>query len=167
MDVMLIRPKPLFVQLICNRSELGAIVLAAVGISLLIYSMVMLSIPVYFYTVLMILLFIICGVAISTSLYLIANSTNFWLVYGSDLAATVQLVQEFSRYPLGIFPMGIRVIFTFILPFAFTAYYPAAILSGRMSIFEVIFILLATAACVTVAAVVWKIGLKTYNSTGH
>ena len=166
MDIMMIRPKPIFVQLICNRMDLGAIVLAVAGIALLSYSIAMLGITVYFSTVLLIILFIVCGVIISTSLYLISNSANFWLVYGSEVSATVQLVQEFARYPLGVFPIGIQAIFTFVLPFAFTTFYPASILSGRMPASAVFYILLATAACVLAAVFVWKKGLKTYNSTG-
>jgi ABC-2 type transport system permease protein len=166
LDVMLIRPKPIFVQLICNRADLGAIVLAAAGIALLCYSIAMLGITVYFSTILMIILFIVCGVTISTSLYLISNSANFWLMYGNDVSATVQLIQEFARYPMGVFPLGIQVIFTFILPFAFTTFYPASILSGRMPVGAIFYILLATAACVTAAVFVWKKGLKTYNSAG-
>ena len=166
LDVLLIRPKTVFVQLICNRMDLGAIVLAAVGIALLSYSIAALGITVYLSTVLMIVLFIVCGVTISTSLYLIANSVNFWLVQGNEVSALVQLIQEFARYPMGVFPLGIQMIFTFILPFAFTTFYPAAILSGRMPISAVFFVLLATAASVIAAVIVWKIGLKTYNGTG-
>jgi len=166
MDIMMIRPKPIFVQLVCNRMDLGALVLCLAGTALLVYSIAMLGIAVNFSTVLLILLFIVCGVAISTSLYLISNSANFWLVHGSEVSATVQLIQEFARYPMGIFPIGIQAIFTFILPFAFTTFYPASILSGRMPVYAVFFILLAAAACVLVAAIVWRKGLKTYNSTG-
>ena len=108
MDIMMIRPKPIFVQLICNRMDLGALVLCAAGIALLCYSIAMLSITVYFATILLIILFIVCGVTISTSLYLISNSANFWLVNGSDISATVQLVQEFARYPMGVYKAGDR-----------------------------------------------------------
>jgi len=166
LDVILIRPKPVFVQLICNRMELGAIVLAAVGLALLGYSIAMLGITVYFTTILLILLFIVCGVTISTSLYLISNAANFWLVQGSEVSALVQLIQEFARYPMGIFPIGIQAIFTFVLPFTFTTFYPASILSGRMPVHAIAFILLATVACVAAAVFVWKKGLKTYNGTG-
>ena len=166
LDVILIRPKPVFVQIICNRMELGAIVLAIAGIALMSYSIVMLGITVYFSTILMIVFFIICGVTISTSLYLIANSANFWLVQGNEVSALVQLIQEFARYPMGIFPLGIQVVFTFILPFAFTTFYPASIISGRMPIYSIFFVLLATIASVVVAVIVWKVGLKTYNGTG-
>jgi len=166
LDVILIRPKPVFIQIICNRMDLGAIVLAAVGIALLSYSIAMLGITVYFSTVMMIALFIVCGVVISTSLYLISNSANFWLVNGNEVSALVQLIQEFARYPMGVFPLGIQMVFTFILPFAFTTFYPASILSGRMPTHAVFFILIATAASVIAAVTVWKIGLKTYNGTG-
>jgi len=166
LDVILIRPKSVFVQIICNRMGFGAIVTAAAGVALLSYSIAMLGIPVYFSTVLLILLFIVCGVTISTSLYLISNSTNFWLVHGSELSATVQLIQEFARYPMGVFPIGIQAIFTFVLPFAFTTFYPASILSGRMPVHAVFYILLATAASVLSAVFIWKKGLKTYNGTG-
>jgi ABC-type uncharacterized transport system permease subunit len=166
LDVILTRPKPVFVQIICNRMELGAIVLAIAGAVLLSYSIVMLGITVYFSTVLIIILFIVCGITISTSLYLIANSLNFWLVQGSEVSALVQLIQEFARYPMGIFPLGIQVVFTFILPFAFTTFYPASILSGRMPLHSILFVLLATVASVVATVVVWKVGLKTYNGTG-
>ncbi|MCL2421812.1 MAG: ABC-2 family transporter protein [Defluviitaleaceae bacterium] len=166
LDVLLTRPIPVLAQVVCQRMEIGAVSLAIAGASLLGYSLFMLDISVTLYTVLIIMLFIICGVAISTSLYLIANSINFWLVQGNEIADLVQLVQEFSRYPMGVFPTGIRLVFTFIMPFAFATYYPASILTGRMPGQAIWFVLLAAVACVAAAAFVWCKGVKSYNGTG-
>jgi len=166
LDHLLTRPLPVFIQVICQRMEIGAFFLALAGVLLVGYSLSMLGVAISFSAVMMIIFFVICGVAISSSLYLIANSTNFWLVQGNEIADLVQLFQEFSRYPMGVFPTGIRLIFTLIMPFAFATYYPASILTGRMPIQAMLFVALVAVACITVAAIVWRKGVRSYNGTG-
>jgi ABC-2 type transport system permease protein len=56
---------------------------------------------------------------------------------------------------------------TFVLPFAFTSYYPAAALLGRESIALGIFGSLAAGlAASALAGLAWKAGLRAYESAG-
>ena len=37
----------------------------------------------------------------------------------------IQLEQEFTRYPISIYSRGVRLLLTFVVPFAFMNYFPA------------------------------------------
>ena len=44
------------------------------------------------------------GTILNSSLYLIFNALNFWLVQGNEIAELIQTFREFAKYPINIFP---------------------------------------------------------------
>lgn len=75
-------------------------------------------------------LFLILGVLGAS---LIAASTMSFFTVGNNPIADFLLwdMKEFTNYPITIFPKGIQFVLTFILPFAFMNFYPAAALLGK------------------------------------
>jgi len=166
LDVLLTRPVSPFLQLICNRYDFSAFALFIFGIGVSAWALYMAGVAFSIGIIFMYVLFLVCGVAITTSLYLIFNATNFWLVRGNEIADLMQAVEEFSKYPVHVFPTVIQILLTFMLPFAFTAFYPASILTGRMEVSVIVLLPLVSIAVMFVASLVWRAGLKSYNSTG-
>ena len=166
LDVVLTRPVPPFLQLICNRFEFSAFGLFVIGGGVSVWALNMAGVSFTISVFFMYVLFIICGIIITTSLYLIVNATNFWLVRGNEVSVLLQTVEEFSRYPIRVFPVVIQVLMTFIFPFAFTTFYPASILTGRVEFSAIIWLPLASIIVMFAASLVWRAGLKSYNSTG-
>ncbi len=62
---------------------------------------------------------------IYTSLKIIAASMAFWSKRAGSVMYVFYMINDFSKYPLSIYNKGIRALITFVLPFAFTAFYPA------------------------------------------
>jgi ABC-2 type transport system permease protein len=165
-DIILTRPVPLFLQLICHRFEFSAFALFGFALALSLWALHAAGAVFTGAALLLYPLFLVCGIAITSSIYLVFNSFNFWLVRGNEIADLAQTVQSFSKYPQHIFPRALQFIMAFVLPYSFTTYYPASILTGRMSIGLVIPLLAVTACSVLAGAAVWRLGLRSYNSTG-
>ena len=82
------------------------------------------------------------------------------------MAVLVQTCREFAKYPIGAFPGVIRTIFTYVLPFGFVGYYPAAYLTGKTGSWVLAGLPLSAVAVAAVAAVFWRLGSRAYDSTG-
>ena len=118
------------------------------------------------YEVLLLLEYLVCGTIINSGIYLIFNCLNFWLIQGGDMAVLVQTCREFVKYPLNVFPAAIQGFFTFLLPLGFVAYYPAMALLGKTTLPVELMLPAVGVFVVFLAFLVWRAGLKGYNSTG-
>ena len=83
------------------------------------------------------------------------------------LAPPVYNVIRFSRYPLTIFSTPIRLLLTFILPFAWVAFYPATWFLGTSEFRQyALFTPLVGIVIVGLAYTIWRRGVRRYASTG-
>lgn len=77
----------------------------------------------------------------------------------------------FGNYPLRILPLAPRLVLTFVLPVAFIAYLPAAVITGRIAGSGVAQWLayaspLAGLALYLISRWIWLLGLRRYHSIG-
>ena len=82
------------------------------------------------------------------------------------MAVLVQTCREFVKYPLNVFPAAIQGFFTYILPLGFVAYYPAMALLGKTDLPVAGLMPLAAGVVTLLAALIWRAGLRSYDSTG-
>ena len=114
------------------------------------------------------------GALIAFGMNLAVSTLSFWFVKVDALRWLVgQLDQEFTRYPISIYARGVRLTLTFVVPFAFVNYFPAAyFLHKRDALLGLPpeAALLAPAVGVTFALAAyafWRFGLARYQGTGH
>ncbi|HET9518069.1 MAG TPA: ABC-2 family transporter protein [Actinoplanes sp.] len=119
------------------------------------------------YLVVMAVVLLISAVIIKLAINLATNAMAFWLQGPNPVFAfAVHQVGELARYPLGIFPAAMRVVLTVALPLAFTSYYPVSYLSGGADRALGLATPLVAVCCVGVALVVFRRGLRRYESAG-
>ena len=76
-------------------------------------------------------------------------------------------ISEFSKYPAAIYSNGLQILLSFVLPFAFTSYYPAAFILGNgVSAIFWAGPFIAAALCLLLTTLFWNWGLKGYQSAG-
>lgn len=168
-DKYLLRPiNPLF-HLIAERFQPDAFGEIVIGVIIFVYAYIKLGLS---FTALQWVLFtivILSGVVIYTSIKLIGSSLALWTKRSQHFLFIIYQLADFSSYPLSIFSGFIKAILTFVVPFAFVAFIPASFFLGRPVI------PLTVLACVGVSAalwfvsyqIIWKAGLKGYESTGN
>ena len=114
------------------------------------------------------------GALIDLAINLAISTVAFWFVRVDALKWIVlQLEQEFTRYPIGIYSRGVRVLLTFVVPFAFMNYFPAAYFlhktDGALALPPIVglFTPLIGAGFVAAAYAFWRYGLGRYQGVGH
>ncbi|MBV9718581.1 MAG: ABC-2 family transporter protein [Candidatus Eremiobacteraeota bacterium] len=71
-------------------------------------------------------LIIFGGALIDLGISLVVATCSFWFIRVDTLRWVVMsLEQDFTRYPISIYTRGLRLVLTFVLPFAFMNYFPA------------------------------------------
>lgn len=166
-DKYLIRPlNPLF-QLIAERFQPDGFGEIIIGIILLTTSCIKLNIQFDFVRILLLISVIIAATLIYTAIKLATASIAFWVKSGQAYLKMAYELSDFVKYPVNIYPKAIKLLLTFIIPFAFTGYFPGAYFLGRESIWSGIFLTyLISIAGMCVAYLIWKNGMKNYESSG-
>lgn len=113
------------------------------------------------------------GALIDLGISLVVATVAFWFIRVDTLRWVVMsLEQDFTRYPISIYTRGVRVILTFVLPFAFMNYFPATFFLQKsdsgLHLNPVIglFTPAIGLAWFAVSYAFWRIGLRHYQGTG-
>lgn len=120
------------------------------------------------------LILAVIGASLIQAASLVAGSAMSFFTVGDNPIMDILLwdVKDFAaNYPITIFPKGIQFVLTFILPFAFMNFYPAAALLGKEipEGYPAILPYLSPVVGVLLFALsimLWNWGLKHYKSTG-
>lgn len=166
-DRYLVRPlNPLF-QVIVEKFQPDGFGEIVIGTMLLIISWSKLSIEITFEKIILLIFLIICATLIYTAIKLAVTSITFWVKFAQSYMFMVYQLSTFVKYPINIYPNWIKTILTFVIPFAFTGYYPGAYLLGRGSLFQgVIMTFMISIISIFIAYRIWLIGISRYESTG-
>ena len=77
-------------------------------------------------------------------------------------------ISNFIKYPITIYPSSIRIISSFIVPFAFASFFPASFFIRDVSILSTILLEVGIAIIAFyISYTVFCIGIKVYNSVGN
>lgn len=98
--------------------------------------------------------------------YIAIASVNFWTQDRVGLFPIAYNLITFGRYPMTIYPALVRFLLTFVLPYGFLAFYPAA---GIMrDEFSTLALLTPLVGLITFAVglILWRFGLARYEGAG-
>ncbi len=109
----------------------------------------------------------LAGAAIYCACFTAAAALSFWFTDRTGLFNPLFPMSDYSRYPITMYPTGIRIFFSWIVPFAFVACYPASFVLQKEGLWDVAPAGIGVAIAFSVlAAGLWKAGLRRYESTG-
>jgi len=172
-DRFLVRPlDPLF-QAITTPGQIfpDELILAiATFVAATIYSHVTVDLTF----VLFVPLIVAGGALIDLGFNLAISTAAFWVIRVDTLRWIVlQLEQEFTRYPVSIYTRGVRLLLTFVFPFAFMNYFPAAYFLHKTNLgidlppAAGLLTPLIGVVFAAMAYVFWRYGLNHYQGVGH
>ncbi|THA77472.1 ABC transporter permease [Streptomyces sp. A0642] len=108
---------------------------------------------------------ILSGALIHAAVKLFFASLSFWTVTSMPALQTVTQVSEFAGYPLDLYHPSLRMLLTWVLPFAFTSYAPAVyLLHGSTELLR--WLPVVTGLSLLAALSLWRRGLSRYEMTG-
>ncbi len=105
---------------------------------------------------------------VASSIMIIAGCTGFWMMSGSPAVLNLALrIRDFAPYPTSVFDGFFRLLFTFLIPIGFVAFYPAQLfLKPGDTPFLAYLSPLIGIGFFMLACLVWNKGVDTYAGTG-
>ena len=100
-------------------------------------------------------------------IFILKASFCFWTIQGLEFMNILsEGGKKVAQYPIDIYAKWFRMFFTFIVPFGLVNYYPVLYLFGKADNWYLGILPLFTILFLIPCILVWKIGVKHYESTG-
>jgi len=166
-DRVLLRPVGTLTQVMFESFNVAGLNEIFIGTAVMIYAGGKMGLQLGTSTVLGVLVLGPSAALVYTGVFLGLTAVSFWHEDRMGIAPPVYNIIRFSRYPLTIFGAPVRLFLTFILPFAWVAFYPASWFIGspefsRMATFTPLVGVVVMAG----AILIWRAGTRNYSSTG-
>ncbi len=166
-DRVLLRPVGSLAQVIFESFNVSGLNEILLGLAVMIHAGVKLGADFGVTDGLALLVLAPGAALVYLGVFLGITAVSFWFEDKMGLAPPVYNLIRFSRYPLTIYSLPVRIFLTFVLPFAWVAFYPAAWFVGGPGLAKVA---MATPLVGIVvfggAALLWRRGVRNYVSTG-
>ncbi|GKS11179.1 ABC transporter permease [Paenibacillus chitinolyticus] len=167
MDRILTRPAHSLWQVMLENMDPASLFSALAGLVVMIYSWAQLGLPVHWSDPLVMLMMVVSGVLIYGGIYVSLSALAFFSDSPTGIMPLIWNIQNYGRYPVTIYNKLLRGILTWILPFAFVGFYPAAYFLDPLNwkgfalltpVVGIVFI--------TIGLSVWNVGVKRYRGAG-
>lgn len=167
LDRVLLRPlNPLF-QVLMEKIAVERVVGFVLSGAIMAYAGAQMDMSWTAGRILMVLFFAFCGTFIYGGVFTILASLSFWMPSRIGLMAPVYNLMAFGKYPVTIYNHLLQAVLTWIIPFAFVAFFPCTLVMGRSGfLFYAMLTPAVAAACMGAGYRVWSLGVRKYESTG-
>ncbi|MCF7618234.1 ABC-2 family transporter protein [Bacillus sonorensis] len=136
------------------------------AIALIIYALAHLNVMLHIHQILEYLLFILTGVVLAYSLWIITMTLSIWFTKVDGLHELFLGAMTLFRYPTSFFKGIGKIIFVFVFPIVIVANVPVERLLQVSHETNMLHYFLYVGGFLVFSAVFWKISLKYYQSAG-
>jgi ABC-2 type transport system permease protein len=166
-DRILLRPVNPLAQVLCESFNVSGLNEIILGSAITIYAVRELGLVLGVLDFIVLLIMIPSAALVYLGVFLAISAVSFWLEDKMGLSPPVYNLIRFSRYPVTIYGTAVRLFLTFVIPFAWVAFYPAAWFIGSDQFGRLALLTPVVGIVVfTGAVIVWNRGMKNYSSTG-
>ncbi|MCL2199373.1 MAG: ABC-2 family transporter protein [Defluviitaleaceae bacterium] len=168
-DRVLVRPRGTVVQVLGSGFDIKRLSPFLFSVVVLILAIVFGDIQWTFVRAVMLFNMIVGGTVIFSGIYMLQATVSFWTIDGLEFANIfTHGIRQHAIYPLDIFPRGITIFLTFIIPFGTITYFPLQYLLGRIDGMGWLyaFMPLAGALFIVPCILAWRFGVRKYTSAG-
>lgn len=166
-DKYLTRPINTLFHVIVEEFQIDALGELIMGIVLVASVIGRLGIVITSLDILLMLIVIPFAALIYTSIKTITAAVAFWTKQSGHITQVFYMMSDFAKYPTKIYNDIIRNVITYVVPFAFTAFYPANyFLTKRDPWFHIGLPIVISSVMFVVAVLVWNRGIRAYESAG-
>ena len=166
-DRVLLRPVNPLAQVMFSSFGMNGINELILGGAIVGYAGLKLGVPPSPLNLLLLGFMSVSASLVYAGVFLGLTSVSFWMEDRMGLAPPVYNIIRFSRYPVTIFSPLIKIFLTFVMPFAWVAYYPSTWFIGGEDFRDVALFTPLVGICVFgLAYTVWSRGIRRYASTG-
>jgi ABC-2 type transport system permease protein len=173
LDTLLVRPVPVLAQVAADRFALRRLGRITQGLLVLGYGLASLDVEWTAVKVAMVPLMVLSGGAIFASVFVAGGAFQFVAQDASEVQNSFTYGgNTLLQYPPSIFAKDLVRGVTFVVPLAFVNWVPSLYVLGREDPLGLPGWLaflppLVAAGCCALAALAWRVGLRSYRSTGN
>jgi ABC-2 type transport system permease protein len=161
------RPLNMMFYYLSETFDLKGLTQLALGVALFAYASIELAVNWTALKLLLLGVTLLGASLVSISLITIAACSAFWIVNSFPVMNLSWRIREFGQYPMNVFDVATRAVFTFLLPIGFVAFYPAEIFLRPAEASPVAFLSpVFGLALFAITYRVWKAGVNSYSGTG-
>jgi ABC-2 type transport system permease protein len=95
--------------------------------------------------------------------WLVITTGAFWIVRMEEISELFQGVYQAGRWPVSVYPIGLRAGLTFLVPVAFAVTVPASALTHRLTWHTLLLAFGFAVALFTFTRWFWRLGLRHYS----
>ena len=166
-DKYLTRPINTYFHVLVEKLQIDALGELLLGIVILIIIIPQLAIQWSIVKILLMVISIFFATFIYVGIKTITCALSFWIKTSGAITNMFYMANDFAKYPVSIYNTAVRSIITYVIPFAFTAFYPANyILNNANPVFNIGGIVVASSVLMILGIIVWNKGIKAYESAG-
>lgn len=161
------RPLNMMFYYISEMFDIKGIMQVFLGIALMIYASSLLALEWNLLRILLLLVTLFSASLVIISIMIISASATFWIYNSYPVMDLAWRLREYSPYPMTIFDGFFKILFTYIIPIGFVAFYPSQIfLQPDMVSPLIYFSPLVGIGMFALAYWVWTKGVNSYTGTG-
>ncbi len=166
-DKYLTRPVSSLFAVTVEKFQIDAFGELFVGFVLLGISIPGVSLEISALNILLFIVALFFSTFIYTGVKLITASVAFWTKRSGQIIYMFYMINEFSKYPTTIYNKAVRFIVTYIVPFAFTAFFPASyFIVGGNPWYNIGGTVVMAVLLMSIGIFLWNRGVKAYESAG-
>ncbi len=168
MDRLLMRPLSSLFQLVMEGIAFDFLADLFLGIAIVVYAWPHLGVQ-FTPAVLGQMVVMILGAWMTiTGIFLSLISISFWSQDRLSFLPPVYNLISFAQFPMTIFKPFVRILLTWVIPFGFAAFYPAAGFLAKGADFRAYsyFSPLVGVLILAISALIWRSGIRHYSGAG-
>jgi len=166
-DRVLLRPVGTLAQVIFESFNVSGLNEIILGIVVMTYAGMKLGLDFGVQEILAMAILAPSASLVYMGVFLAITSVSFWHEDRMGLAPPVYNIIRFSRYPITIYSLPVRIFLTFVLPFAWVAFFPATWFLGSEEFGRLALLTPLVGLVVFGGAImIWQRGVRNYASTG-
>lgn len=169
MDRYFLRPVPVLFQVISETFQPEAIGELIVGIVMIVICNGEVHANWSFEVILLLTVAAIFGALIITSIKIFTAALAFLVKRSGMITQIAYSFIDFAKYPISIYPKIIKLVMTFLIPFALVISYPIEVLlfNSFSPYLLILMIILCTSILFLLSLTVWNVCAKHYSSSGN
>ena len=166
-DRLFLRPRNLALQVAGSVFNIHRLARAGIGLAAVIWALGRLGVSSSIYTVTMLTTALWGGTLMYAGVFVLSSGIAFFTIKALDwIYILTNASYQVTRIPMDYMPTILKRAFTFLLPVLFISYYPAAAICGWEGGSLGWLALPMGALFLALSIVVWRFGVRHYQSTG-
>ena len=166
-DRLLLRPRGLVLQVLCEKIELTRAGRFLQGVIMLVWGARFSAVPWTAWRLTVLITMVASGAVLFAAIFIIYAAICFFTLEGLEfMNVFTDGAREYGAYPVDVYGRGALKFCTYIVPYALYQYYPLMYLLGRTDRLFWAFLPLLTPLFLIPALAFWRFGVRRYKSAG-